>query len=82
MLTGIGVVEEPALGQTASMSVDDALHHVDRAQRHEEAARPLRLLADDAVLERDTLVEVARLEAAGTEAGEHGVAVAQASRAG
>ena len=64
-----------AFGQTSSTSREDALHRVDRAQRHEEAARPLRLLADDAVPERDALVEDTRSEAAGTIARENRVAV-------
>src|SRR5207244_2763985 len=54
-----------------------AAHSVDRAQRHEEAARPLRLLADHAVLERHALVDVARFEATGAEAGEHSVAIGE-----
>ena len=59
------------------MSSRIALHHVDRAQRHEEPARALRLLADDAVRERDPLVEHARLEAARAVAGEDGVAAVE-----
>ena len=63
------------------MSSRIGLHRVDRAQRHEEAARAVGLLADHAVLERDALVERARLEAARPVAGEHGVAAVEAGAA-
>src|SRR5262245_33480345 len=43
----IGVVEEPRPGTDGLHFRDDVLHDVDGAQRHEEAAGPLRLLADD-----------------------------------
>ncbi len=48
-----------------------------RAQRHEEATRPLRLLADHPVLQGDALVQSARLEAAGAEAGQDRIAALQ-----
>src|SRR5262249_6951931 len=51
---------------------------MDRAQRHKEAARPLRLLADDAMLERDAFIEIARLKPSWTETGLRRIAVAQA----
>ena len=57
------------------------MQHVDGAQRHEEPAGALRLLADHAVLERDPLVLDAGREAAGPEAREHRVAVLEARAA-
>ena len=74
----VRVVEDPRARARDRHVVEDALHHVDRAQRHEEAARPLGLLADHAVRERDPLVEHARLEAAGPVARQHGVAGVEA----
>ncbi len=73
----IGVVEEPRARAHRLHVLDDAAHDVNGAQRHEEAARTLRLLADDAVLERDRLVEVARLKAPNPEARQHRVAARQ-----
>jgi hypothetical protein len=70
----VRVVEDPRARARDRHVVQDALHHVDRAQRHEEAARPLGLLPDHAVRERDALVEHARLEATGPVAREHRVA--------
>jgi hypothetical protein len=61
--------------------LQDLPHDVDRAQRHEQAARPLRLLADHAVGERDLLVQHARLEPARPVAGQHRVAGVQAGAA-
>ena len=75
---GIGVVEQNRVGAHGLHIGHDALHDIDRAQGHEEAARPLRFLANDAVLQRNALVVHARLEAAGPEAGEHRIAIAQA----
>ena len=77
----IRVVEDPRVRADVLDVGEDALHRVDRAQRHEEAARPLRLLADDAVLERDPLVEHARREAARPIAREDRVAVGEARAA-
>jgi hypothetical protein len=54
-------------------------HDLRGPQRHHQAARALRLLPDHAVLERDPLVERARLEPARPEAGQHGVDVGQAA---
>ena len=78
----VRVVEDPRAGAGDRDVVEDPLHHLDRAQRHEEAARTLRLLADHAVRERDPLVEHARLEAAGAVAGQDRVAVRRGRRGG
>ncbi len=77
-IDGVSVVKQVRPRAHLLHILDDALHGVDRAQRHEKAARSLRLLPDDAVLERYALVEVPRLKTARPEAGQHGVAVAQA----
>ena len=69
----VRVVEDPRGRGDGLEVLEDPLHDVDRAQRHEEAARPLRLLPDDAVRERDPLVEHARLEAAGAVGRQDGV---------
>ena len=74
----IRVVEDPRLRADVLDVGEDALHRVDRAQRHEEAARPLRLLADDAVLERDPLVEDTRRKAARPIARKNRIAVGEA----
>ena len=70
---GVGVVEDVRSGTDGADVVDDPLHGGDGAQGHEEAPWALGLLADDAVLKGDALVEVARLEATGSEAGQHRV---------
>ena len=73
----VGVVEDLRARRHLGQLGRHLLQHVDRAQRHEEPARPLRLLADHALRERDPLVVHARLEAAGPEARQHGVDVGQ-----
>ena len=78
----VGVVEDPRPRRDPFEVRQDALEHVDRAQRHEEPARALGLLADDPVLERDALVEHAGLEAAGPVARQDRIDVGQARRAG
>ena len=74
----IGVVEDPRLRADVLDVGEDALHRVDGPQRHEEAARPLRLLADDAVLERDALVQHTRRKAARPIARKNRIAVGEA----
>src|SRR6266516_683503 len=69
----IGVIEEPGVGTDRLYILDDTFHNLYRAQRHEEAARSLRFLANDAMFERNALVEIASLEAAGLEACQNGV---------
>ena len=73
----VGVVEDPRVRGDRGEVVGHVLHHGDRPQRHEEAARPLRLLADHTVLERDALVECAGLEPAWPEARQHRIDVAK-----
>jgi hypothetical protein len=51
----------------------DVDHHRDRAQREAEPARPDRLLADDALVERNALVYDAALELADADRAEHEV---------
>jgi hypothetical protein len=77
----VRVVEDPHARAGGRDVVEDLAHHGDRAQRHEEAARPLRLLPDHAVAERDLLVEHAGLEPAGAEARQDRVAAVEARAA-
>ena len=74
----VGVVEDPCPRSHLLQVGDDALQDVDGAQGHEEAARPLGLLADDAVGQRDALVQATGLETTGPIAAQHGVDVGQA----
>ena len=75
---GVRVVEDAGLRRHLLKVGDEALQDVDGAQGHEEAARPLGLLADDPVGQREALVQAARLEAARSVAAQHGVHVGQA----
>ena len=75
----VGIVEQSRVWANRFHISDYTLHDVNRAQRHEEAARPLRFLADHAMLERDRFIDVARCEAARSEAGQHRVAIGQPS---
>src|SRR3954447_17735351 len=77
----VRVIEQDCTGANPLHVRHDIFHHVDRAQRHEEAAGPLRLLPDDPVLERYALVKIARLEPTGAETGQHRIAILQAGRA-
>src|ERR1700694_874410 len=62
-IDGVRVIKEARLGADPLHVFNNAARDMDRAQRHKEATRPLRLLADHAVLERNALIQVARLEA-------------------
>ena len=75
---GVGVVHERRARCQPLDVGHHALHHPDRPERHEESAGALRLLADDAMAERDPLVEHAGLEAPGPEAGEDDIGVSDA----
>ena len=78
---GVRVVEEPRVRADLLHLRADVLEDGDRPERHEESARPLRLLADHAVVERDPLVLGPGTEAAGAKRREDGVAVAEGSLA-
>ena len=71
----VGVIKDARTRSNLLNIFDDALHHINRAQRHEKAARPLRFLPNDAVLQWDTLIQIARLEAAGAVARQDSIAV-------
>ena len=71
----VRVVEDPRVRADLLHLGADVLQHVDRAERHEEAAGPLRLLPDEAVVERDALVEHPGVEPSRPEGREHGVTV-------
>src|SRR5215207_4353925 len=73
----IGVVEQPGTRTDCLHVRDDTLHDMDRAQRHKETARPLGLLADDAMLEWDRFIQITCLKAARTKAGQHRVTILQ-----
>ena len=75
----VGVVDDQRPRSNLLQIGNDLLHDADRAQRHEESAWPLCLLADHPIFERDALVQVARGEAAGPVAGQHEVAICQTS---
>lgn len=59
---GIREVDEPGVGTQALHVPDDVEDDGNRAEGLEHAARPVRLLPDDPVLERDALVEHAGVE--------------------
>jgi hypothetical protein len=78
-IDGIRVVEDPGTGAHCLDILHDFPHDGDRAQGHEEPARPLGLLPDHAVFQGNRFVEVSRLEAPWPVAGEHGVTIRKAS---
>ena len=73
----VRVVEDPRVRADLLHLRADVLQHVDRPQGHEEAAGALSLLADEAVIEGDALVEHPSLEPSWPEGREHGVAVGE-----
>src|SRR5687768_743501 len=73
----ISVVEQHGAGANGLHVGDDSLHYMDRSQRHKEAPWALRLLANDAMLERNRFVQITRLKATGAKARQHCITVLQ-----
>ena len=75
-IDGVRVIEEARVGAGLLHVFNNATRDMDRAQRHKEAPWSLRLLADHAVLERNALIQVTRLEAPRSKTRQHGIAIA------
>jgi len=74
----IGIIEESGPGTNCLHILNDAFHDVNRAQRHEESARPLCFLANHAILERNTFIKMASLKSTRPETRQNGVTSLQA----
>src|SRR5581483_12028588 len=73
----ISIVEQTGVRTDSLHIFDNTSRDINRAQRHKKAARPLRLLTDDAMFERNAFIQIASLEAAGTKTRQHRIAIAQ-----
>src|SRR5437763_12743250 len=73
----IRIVEETSMRTDGFHIFNDAFHDMDRAQRHKEAPRSLRLLANHAIFEWDAFIKIAGLKASGAKTRQDGIAVLQ-----
>src|SRR5437588_2910654 len=73
----IRIVEESSTGTDGFHIFNDAFHDMDRAQRHKEAARSLRLLTNHAIFEWDAFIKIAGLKAPRAKTRQDGIAVLQ-----
>src|SRR5256885_6455788 len=73
----IRIVEEASTGTDGFHIFNDAFHDMDRAQRHKEAARSLRLLANHAIFKGDAFIKIASLKASRAKTRQDGIAVLQ-----
>ncbi len=71
----IGVIEEACVRTNLLDVAYDLLHHSDGSQSHEESRRTLSLLPNDAILQRNALVEMPGLETARPKTGENSIAI-------
>src|SRR5437588_12712596 len=74
----IRIVEEASTRTDGLHIFDDAFHDMNRTQRHKEASGSLRLLANHTILEWDTFIKIASLEASRAKTRQNGVAPLQA----
>ena len=73
----IGEIDEPGVGTDFAHRREVIQQHRDRAHGHREAARPGRLLPEDAVAQRDALIHHARGDSAYTKGGDDEISAGQ-----
>src|SRR5437588_9409981 len=73
----IRIVEEASMRTHSFHIFNDTFHDMDRPQRHKEAARSLRLLANHAIFEWDAFIKIAGLKASRAKTRQDGIAVLQ-----
>src|SRR6185312_7853131 len=76
-IDGIRVIEKSRMRADRLHVLDDAFHDVNRSQRHEEAAGPLRFLSNHAVFKWNALVKIACLKASRSETCQYGITISQ-----
>src|SRR2546421_8260305 len=73
----IRIVEEASMRTHSFHIFNDTFHDMDRAQRHKEASRSLRLLANHTIFEWDAFIKIASLKASRAKTCQDGIAVLQ-----